>query len=104
MLSKKCWLSGQEFTKYIKVRIANSKDPDQKQSDLGLPCLSGLFWQASIVLKFFEIYHEQIIQPNKSMLLSQGGSRLLFIHRLKSSVFGKPPKISEISHIPNFFF
>ena len=35
------------------VRIANREDPDQKQSNLGLPVCLGLFGQAtSIVFKF----------------------------------------------------
>ena len=29
------------------VSIANSENPDQKQSDLGLSCLSMHFWQAT---------------------------------------------------------
>ena len=29
------------------VRIANKKDPDQTQSDLGLHCLSRPFWQTA---------------------------------------------------------
>ena len=38
------------------VRIANKEDPDQtasqKQSDLGLPCLSWPFWQITSVPNF----------------------------------------------------
>ena len=34
------------------IRIAIREDPDQKQSDLGLSCLSGLFWQATRVKNF----------------------------------------------------
>ena len=40
----KCWLSGPEFTKCLNNRIAKREDTDQtafqKQSDLGLHCLS----------------------------------------------------------------
>ena len=31
------------------IRIANGEDPDQKQSDLGLYCLSRPFWEAAIL-------------------------------------------------------
>ena len=31
------------------VRIANGSDPEQKQSDLGVHCLSSPFWQATSV-------------------------------------------------------
>ena len=34
------------------VRKANREDPDQKPSDLGLPCLSRLFWRTSTILNF----------------------------------------------------
>ena len=34
------------------VRIANREDPDQTASDLGLHCLSMLFWQATSVQSF----------------------------------------------------
>ena len=39
------------------VLVANKEDPVislllQKQSDLGLPCLSRPFWQVTIILKF----------------------------------------------------
>ena len=41
------------------VKIANRKDPDQtvlpqKQSDLGLCCLSRRFWQATSVFEILE--------------------------------------------------
>ena len=47
----KCWINKMD------VRIANMEDSDQTasdpwQSDLGLPCLSRLFWQATSVQKF----------------------------------------------------
>ena len=35
------------------VGIANKEDPDQKQSDLGLRCLSRLFWQAATSVQIF---------------------------------------------------
>ena len=31
------------------LRIANREDPDQKQSDLDLHCLSRLFWQVTFI-------------------------------------------------------
>ena len=34
------------------VIITNREDPDQKQSDLGLSCLSWPFWQATSVQNF----------------------------------------------------
>ena len=34
------------------VRITNREDPDQKQSDLGLCCLSKPFWHATSVQNF----------------------------------------------------
>ena len=34
------------------VRVLNREDPDQKQSYLGLPCLSRPFWQATSVRTF----------------------------------------------------
>ena len=34
------------------VRIANREDPDQTASDLGMHCLSMLFWQATSVWNF----------------------------------------------------
>ena len=34
------------------IRIANREDPDQKQSDLGLCCLSRPFWQETSVRNF----------------------------------------------------
>ena len=36
----------------VYVRIANGNDPDQKQSDLCLRCLSRSFWQANSVRNF----------------------------------------------------
>ena len=43
------------------VRNANREDPDQtacqKQSDLGLPCLSRLLWQATTVRNFRTFHH-----------------------------------------------
>ena len=40
------------------VRIANRADPNQKQSDLGLCCLSRPFYQATSIVNFrtFTIY------------------------------------------------
>ena len=37
------------------IRIGNREDPNQKQSYLGLPCLSRPFWQATSVRKFRSI-------------------------------------------------
>ena len=41
----------------MRVRIANREDPDQTASskavcDLGLPCLSALFWQVTHIRNF----------------------------------------------------
>ena len=47
----KCGVSGLEFTKLL-VNLTNNEGPDQtasKQSDLGLHCLSKLFWWATDV-------------------------------------------------------
>ena len=36
------------------IRIAKRENPDQKQSDLGLPCMSRLFSQANSIPIFFK--------------------------------------------------
>ena len=42
------------------IKIANMKDPDQKQSDLGLCCLSRPFGQATNVQNFrFTVFCNQ---------------------------------------------
>ena len=52
----------------IFVRIANREDTDQtaskKRSDLGLPCLSRLLWQATSVRKFRTFTVQQVILIN----------------------------------------
>ena len=57
------------------VQIANREDPDrlllQKQSDLGLRCLSSPLWQATSVRNFRTFTNVfYIFQPVSSMVLS----------------------------------
>ena len=51
ILLNKMLVIGAGFHKLL-VRIANREDRDQKQSDLGLCCLSVPFWQATSVGNF----------------------------------------------------
>ena len=74
--SIKRWLSGLEFTKQTQTTLI--KLLIQKQSDLGLRCLSMPFKQAttSVVFKFFELYS----QGNNLHFTQDSCSEMLLIY------------------------
>ena len=60
------------------VRIANWEDPDQRQSDLGLPCLCRLFRQETSVLNFKTFTASQK-PPLNTYIVVYSGARCLNI-------------------------